>query len=326
MPTTLDLLSSRPATLPQAQGGWFLTDGGIETTLIYHEGIELPEFAAFVLLESAAGRETLARYYRRYLDIAAASPGAGFVLESPTWRAGRDWCQRLGLDDAAMRRMNGEAVVLMQRLRDAYAGALDGAIVVSGCIGPRGDGYQPGQPMSGDDALQAHRPQAQALAEAGVDMLSAMTMATSGEAIGVARAAAALGLPCAISFTVETDGRLPSGETLDEAIARTDGEAGAAPAYYMLNCAHPTHFEAVLAQGGAWRQRIRGLRANASRCSHAELDAMTTLDAGDPDELAGGYRRLREPLAALNVLGGCCGTDHRHVAAIAAAWQAAGAA
>jgi homocysteine S-methyltransferase len=310
-------------TLPQTGGGWFLTDGGIETTLIYHEGIELPEFAAFVLLESATGRETLSRYYRRYLDIAAASPGAGFVLESPTWRAGRDWCAKLGLDEAAMRRLNAAAVALMQQLRDAYAGALDGALVVSGCIGPRGDGYQPGQPVSGDDALQAHWPQAQALGEAGVDMLGAITMTTSGEAIGVARAAAELGLPCAISFTVETDGRLPSGETLEEAIARTDAEAGVAPAYYMLNCAHPMHFDAVLARGGDWRQRIRGLRANASRCSHAELDAMTTLDDGDPEELAGHYRRLRTPLPALNVLGGCCGTDHRHVAAIAAAWQAA---
>lgn len=314
--------SSSPA-LPQTEGGWFLTDGGIETTLIYHEGIELPEFAAFVLLDSAAGRETLARYYRRYLDIAAATPGAGFVLESPTWRAGFDWGRKLGLGDDAMRRLNREGVALMHSLRDAYAGAIAGPIVVSGCIGPRGDGYRPGQPMSSEDAMRAHLPQARALAEAGVDMIGAITMTTRGEAIGVARAAAALGKPCAISFTVETDGRLPSGESLAEAIDATDRDSGTAPAYYMVNCAHPTHFEAVLATGGAWRQRIRGLRANASRCSHAELDAMTTLDEGDPQDLAGHYRRLRVPLPALNVLGGCCGTDHRHVAAMAAAWNTA---
>lgn len=310
-----------PRTLPQLHGGWFLTDGGIETTLIYHEGIELPEFAAFVLLENEAGRETLARYYRRYLDIAAASPGAGFILESPTWRAGRDWCAALGLDESAMRRLNATAVALMAQLRTAYAAALHGPIVLSGCIGPRGDGYQPGQPMGGDDAMRAHRPQVDALADAGVDMITAITMTTSGEAIGVARAAAERGLPCAVSFTVETDGRLPSGEALAEAIASTDAACATPPAYYMLNCAHPSHFEAVLAGEGAWRSRIRGLRANASRRSHAELDAMTTLDDGDPHELAGCYRRLRGPLPALNVLGGCCGTDHRHVAAIAAAWQ-----
>ncbi len=316
-------MKSNAPALPQTEGGWFLTDGGLETDLIYHDGMALPEFAAFVLLDSPAGRETLARYYRRYLDIAAATPGAGFVLESPTWRAGLDWCRTLGLDEVAMRRVNAEGVALMQRLRDAYAGRVAGPIVVSGCIGPRGDGYRPGQAMSGDDAMRAHAPQARALAEAGVDMITAMTMTTRGEAIGVARAAAAFARPCAISFTVETDGRLPSGEPLGEAIAATDREAGTPPAYYMVNCAHPTHFEAVLADAGAWRQRIRGLRANASRCSHAELDAMTTLDDGDPQDLGGRYPRLRAALPALNVLGGCCGTDHRHVAAIAAAWSGA---
>jgi len=319
MPT---LSPPRPATprLPQTEGGWFLTDGGIETTLIYHDGLELPEFAAFVLLDDAEGRATLARYYRRYLDIAAGAQGAGFVLESPTWRAGFDWGRRLGYDAAAMQRLNRAGVALMHELRDAYAARIGGAIVVSGCIGPRGDGYLPGAAMSGADAMRAHLPQAEALAAAGVDMISAITMTTSGEAIGVARAAAAVGAPCVISFTVETDGRLPSGESLGEAIAATDRESGTAPAYYMVNCAHPSHFDGVF-DGGAWTRRIRGLRANASARSHAELDVMTTLDAGDPDDLGGRYRRLRAPLPNLNVLGGCCGTDHRHVAAMCAAWM-----
>jgi homocysteine S-methyltransferase len=309
------------STLPQADGGWFLTDGGIETTLIYQEGIELPEFAAFVLLDSAAGRQTLSRYYERYLQIAAEASGAGFILESPTWRAGLDWGRKLGYDDRAMERFNSAGVDLMHELRKAWAPRIEGAIVVSGCIGPRGDGYQPGVPMSGDDAMRVHLPQARALASAGVDMVTAVTMTTSGEAIGVARAAAQVGKPCVVSFTVETDGRLPSGETLRAAIEATDAQAGTAPAYYMLNCAHPSHFESVLAEGGAWVRRIRGLRANASTASHAELDVMTTLDAGDPEDLAGRYRRLRTPLPDLNVLGGCCGTDHRHVAAMCAAWQ-----
>jgi homocysteine S-methyltransferase len=313
-------------TLPQTEGGWYLTDGGIETVLIYQDGVELPEFAAFVLLDSAAGRETLRRYYRRYLDIAAAAPGAGFILESPTWRAGLDWGRKLGYDATAMQRFNADAVTLMLELRNAYAGRIGGALVVSGCIGPRGDGYAPGAPMSGSDAMRVHLPQARALAGAGADMITAITMTTSGEAIGVARAAAEVGKPCAISFTVETDGRLPSGEALHEAIILTDreaGGAGVAPAYYMVNCAHPSHFDAVLGDGGAWTKRIRGLRANASTRSHAELDAMTTLDDGDPLDLGGRYRRLRAPLPNLNVLGGCCGTDHRHVAAMCAAWQAA---
>lgn len=306
--------------LPAADGAWFLTDGGIETVLIYQDGIELPEFAAFVLLDGAAGRAALRRYYERYLAIAAATPGAGFVLESPTWRAGLDWGRRLGYDAAAMRRLNGQAIALMQELRDEWRSRIGGTIVVSGCVGPRGDGYAPGATMDGDDACRAHGPQVLALAEAGAERITAVTMTTSGEAIGVARAAAAVERPCVVSFTVETDGRLPGGEALHEAIARTDAEAGTAPAWYMVNCAHPSHFEAVLEGGGAWTRRIRGLRANASTRSHAELDTMTTLDDGDPADLAGRYRRLRGVLPNLNVLGGCCGTDHRHVAAIGAAW------
>ena len=200
--------------LPQQEGGWFLTDGGIETTLIFDEGIALPEFAAFVLLDDPAGRDTLARYYRRYLDIAAAAPGAGFILESPTWRANGEWGAKVGYDAAALRRVNADAIFFMTALRAEYAKRIAGPIVVSDCHGPRGDGYVAGQPMSGGDAMRYHAPQATALAAAGADMLTAITMTTTGEAIGVARAAAAVNLPCAISFTVETDGRLPSGGDL----------------------------------------------------------------------------------------------------------------
>jgi homocysteine S-methyltransferase len=307
--------------LPQTRGGWFLSDGGIETTLIYQDGLQLPEFAAFVLLGDADGRGALIRYYERYLEIAARARGAGFVLESPTWRAGFDWGHKLGYDEAAMRRFNLDGAELMLELRRKHADRIAGPVLVSGCIGPRGDGYLPGAPMSGDDAMRVHLPQARALALPGVDMLSAITMTTSGEAIGVARAAREVGLPCAISFTVETDGRLPSGESLASAIDATDREAGEPPAYYMINCAHPSHFEEALADGSGWTGRIRGLRANASTASHAELDAMTTLDSGDPEDLAARYLRLRARLPNLNVLGGCCGTDHRHVAAISAAWQ-----
>ena len=307
--------------LPQTRGGWFLTDGGIETTLIFQDGFELPEFAAFVLLERDGGRDALRRYYARHLEIAAAARGPGFVLESPTWRAGLDWSRKLGYDERAMQRFNRDGIELMNELRRDYTGRIAGPVVVSGCIGPRGDGYLPGAPMSGDDALRVHLPQARALAAPGVDLLTAITMTTSGEAIGIARAAEQVGLPCAISFTVETDGRLPSGETLQAAIEATDREAGTPPAYYMINCAHPTHFDDALA--GGWTRRIRGVRANASTQSHAELDAMTTLDAGDPEDLGRRYARLRERLPNLNVLGGCCGTDHRHVAAICSAWQQA---
>jgi homocysteine S-methyltransferase len=309
--------------LPQLDGGWYLTDAGIETVMIFQEGVTLPEFAAFVLIESQAGRNRLRDYFRRFLDIAVRTRNCGFVLESPTWRAGMDWGAKLGYDAQAMRRVNRDAIALMHELKAEYSARLAQPIVVSGCIGPRGDGYIAGAPMALDDATRVHQSQVDALADAGADMISAITMTTSAEAIGVARAAARAGRPAAISFTVETNGALPSGEALGDAIRAVDDDAAAAgrepPAYYMLNCAHPSHFDGALRNLGAVRARLRGLRANASRLSHAELDAATELDAGNPHELGSDYARLKTEWPSLTVIGGCCGTDHRHVAAMSAA-------
>ena len=222
-----------------------------------------------------------------------------------------------------MRQVNRDAIALMQELQSEYAARIARPIVVSGCVGPRGDGYIAGAPMAPGDAARVHQPQVDALAAAGVDLITAITMTTSAEAIGVARAAARAGCPSAISFTVETDGKLPSGESIAGAIAAVDADAAeaarAAPAYFMLNCAHPSHFEHVLDALGDRRARLRGLRANASRRSHAELDAATELDAGNPQELGADYARLKAIGRRLNVIGGCCGTDHRHVEAMAAA-------
>ena len=313
--------------LPQQDGRLFLTDGGIETVLIFQDGIALPEFAAFVLLESEQGRASLQRYFRRYLELAAGTPEAGFVLESPTWRAGVPWGAKLGFDAAAMGRINRNAIALMRELQAEYTGRISGPVVVSGCVGPRGDGYIAGAPMTHADAQRVHQPQVEALAAAGADMITAVTMTTSAEAAGVARAAAQAGRPSAISFTVETDGRLPSGETLRSAIDAVDADAAEsgreAPAYFMLNCAHPSHFAHVVAELGERRARLRGLRANASAKSHAELNDSTELDAGNPQELAAQYRALRKLLPNLTVMGGCCGTDHRHVEEICTACLAA---
>jgi homocysteine S-methyltransferase len=262
----------------------------------------------------------LRRYYQPYLELAAATPGAGFVLETPTWRASADWGALLGYGEAALAAVNRDAVQLLRELRDEWQPRLAGPIVLAGIVGPRGDGYIANAPDSVEAAAGYHRSQAAALKQGGVDMLAAVTMTTSAEALGVANAAASVGLPVAISFTVETDGRLPSGEGLREAIERVDGEATEPPAYFGVNCAHPSHFEAVFEAGGAWVQRIRALRANASTRSHAELDAATALDIGDVPDLADRYRRLRAPLPGLNVLGGCCGTDLRHLRAIRDAW------
>ena len=297
--------------LPQLDGDLFLTDSGLETVLIFLEGVELPLFAAFVLLDTDDGRERLRRYYRRHMAIAAEA-GLGFVGESATWRANPDWAIQLGYDSAALDRLNRESIQLLAALREEF----EPPFVVSGCVGPRGDGYSPETLMTPDEAERYHAEQIATFASTEADMVTAITMTHTGEAIGVARAAAAAGLPVVISFTVETDGRLPSGETLAEAVAAVDAATDAGPAYYMVNCAHPSHFEDVLAVDEAWVQRIRGVRANASRRSHAELDEAEDLDDGDPDELGAEYARLRAAHPQLSVLGGCCGTDERHVAAI----------
>jgi S-methylmethionine-dependent homocysteine/selenocysteine methylase len=307
--------------LPQLGDGMFLTDGGIETTLIFHDGLELPYFAAFHLLRDAAGHATLARYYERYVAIAQAA-GLGFILESPTWRASADWGENLGYSREAIGAVNRDAIAMMCELRTRHtAGATP--IIVSGCVGPRGDGYDPGQVMTAQEAQAYHSHQIAAFAEAGADMTTAITMTNAGEAIGVTRAARAAGLPVAISFTLETDGCLPTGQQLGDAVQEVDEATTSAPAYYMINCAHPTHFEDVMPVGVAWTQRIRGLRANASRRSHQELNDAPDLDAGDPIELAAQYRDLRAKHPQITVLGGCCGTDHRHVEQICAVCTAA---
>jgi len=310
-------MSTHRTTLPQLDGGLFLTDGGIETTLIFHDALDLPDFAAFVLLADGEGRAALRRYFEPYLD-AAADAGRGIVLETATWRASTDWGARLGYSAHALAEANRAAVDLLLELRKEHE-TPERPVVVSGCVGPRGDGYAPDSLMTPDQAESYHAEQVEVLAAAGADLVTAITMTHTGEAIGFARAAAAVDVPSVVSFTVETDGRLPSGQPLGEAIQEVDAETGGAPAYFMVNCAHPTHVAATLLDVGDWTGRVRGLRANASTMSHAELDAAETLDSGDPVDLGRRYAELRHGLPQLTVLGGCCGTDARHIRAISEA-------
>ena len=297
--------------LPQLAGDLFLTDGGIETTLIFREGLELPYFAAFDLLKHDEGTAALRKYFQTYAEMARRY-GVGCILESATWRASSDWGAKLGYSAAAMAEMNRKSIALLHEIRDEYENEKT-RMVISGCIGPRGDGYNPAALMREDEAEQYHAMQAQVFRDADADMVTAITMTYAAEAIGLTRAAKNAGMPVVISFTVETDGRLPTGQALEDAIAQVDDATAKGPAYYMINCAHPTHFAGALAGGAPWLERIRGLRANASIKSHAELDEAKELDDGNPVELGSQYRELRETLHKLNVLGGCCGTDHRHV-------------
>ncbi|VVT25385.1 Homocysteine S-methyltransferase [Sphingomonas sp. EC-HK361] len=304
------------APLPQFDRP-LLTDAGLETDMIFNRGIDLPHFASIILLRSAEGRQALEAYFCGFLDLARRM-GSGLILESATWRASPDWAGPLGMSGAELDGLNRDAIDVLIRLRQAY-GSTVAPMIVSGCIGPRGDGYDPGRIMSVEDAESYHAHQSKVLASAGADMLTGITMTNIPEAIGIARAARTLAVPVAISFTVEMDGRLPTGDSLGDAVTAVDEALSGYPAYYMINCAHPSHFAATLDDGAEWTSRIRGMRANASRCSHAELDAMTELDIGDMAELAALYRDIRHRHPGITVLGGCCGTDLRHITAIAEA-------
>lgn len=303
--------------LPQPGERLFMSDGGLETTLIFHERMELPLLAAFPLVHDDFGRKKLLEYFRRYCDLAVQYQ-LGFILESPTWRAHPDWTAQFSSEPGYLEKVNRLSIELMEQIRDEYRNRIP-AILISGNIGPRGDGYVPSKFMSPQEAQAYHSQQIHIFASTAVDMVSAFTLNYVEEAIGIARAAAECQLPVVISFTVETDGKLPTGQTLKEGIEIVDEATGSAPAYYMINCSHPAHFADALKTNESWLKRLRGIRANASSCSHAELNESPTLDTGDPDDLGRRYLELKRLLPRLDVIGGCCGTDHRHIASMCSA-------
>ncbi len=297
--------------------GLALTDGGIETTLIFKQGFDLPCFASFPLLASDEGRAGLADYFGPLLELAGET-GLPFVLDTVTWRANPDWGEQLGYTRDELAQANRDAVAFARALASGHPD-----VTINGVLGPRGDGYVVDERMTEEQATAYHSWQVGVLAEAGVDRITALTLTYSEEGIGVVRAASGAGLPAVVSFTVETDGRLPGGEGLREAIDRVDRATDGTAAFFMVNCAHPSHFAHVLGEEGAWIERIGGLRVNASALSHAELDDAQELDEGDPAALAQAHGSLRGALPAIELIGGCCGTDHRHVSAIAQRWTSA---
>ncbi len=290
----------------------YVTDGGLETDLVFHHGVELTHFAAFPLLVDPKGRELLVDYYSGYAQIASAA-GAGLFLETPTWRASHDWGARLGVGVEGLAEVNTDAVRLLAELGERYSDEVPD-VVVAGLVGPRGDGYLAGEAMDPWQARDYHLAQARAFADAGADLVSSLTLTTVNEAIGVALAAGEAGLPVTVGFTVETDGRLPDGTALRAAVEAVDDVAP--PDWFVVNCAHPSHVAAALADAGPWLERIGGTRVNASTLSHTELEAAQVLDDGDPQVLGGEQAALAAALPALHVVGGCCGTDARHVAAM----------
>ncbi|KAG5179319.1 putative homocysteine S-methyltransferase [Tribonema minus] len=303
----------------------FLCDAGLETALVYGDKIALPCFASFTMLKTEAGAKRVESFYRDFCVVAKAH-GRNMYLDTVTWRASKDWGDKLGysakdLDDVAR-----ASVDMIVRLRDEYASD-DTKMITSGAMGPRGDGYVVGATMTQEEAKEYHMQQVRTLASTALDLITVYTMTYAEEAAGLALAAAEVNMPIVISFTVETDGKLPSGATLREAIEAVDAACdslgpGKRPIGYGINCAHPVHFattlEAAAEAGEPWLHRLHALRANASKKSHAELEKCTTLDCGDDVDLATRYKALLPKLPGhFSVLGGCCGTNAQLAKAIA---------
>jgi S-methylmethionine-dependent homocysteine/selenocysteine methylase len=293
------------------QNAMYLSDGGLESTMVFHRGIELNHFAAFELLNDPKGEEELWTYFFPYLDL-AVKYDYHFVAETPTWRANPDWAFKLGYSTAELDALNRKSVRFMRKLIQDHSIESD-KVLISGNIGPRGDGYIVEKIMTPEEAKAYHREQIRTFAMEDVDMVSAFTMNYTNEAIGVVLAAREFNVPVVISFTVETDGRLPNGDTLEEAINKTDYLTDGYATFFMINCAHPEHFKRVFTGKKDWIQRIGAIRANASLKSHAELEVSESLDEGDRCLIASGYYELKNSLPNLRVIGGCCGTDHSHI-------------
>ncbi len=301
-------------SFPPESADLFLAYTGMETDLIFNKGVELQGFASYPLMETAEGRELLKGYLKDLIALGSETD-TGVILESPTWVANRDRGAVIGYSPNELKRLNQDAIAMMAALR---AESDHAPTVISANIGPREDAYAPEAQMSPEEAEHYHTEQLSVLAETDVDVISGYTLAYPSEAIGIVRAARRFGLPVVIAFTVETDGRLPTGASLQEAISQVDDATDSYVAYFMINCAHPEHFSSVL-ENAPWMQRIKGIIANASRCSHAELDEAEELDDGNPTELGRQLSDIRRRFPHIQVLGGCCGTDMRHMKEIATA-------
>ena len=291
-----------------------LTDGGLETTLIFENGIDLPHFACFQMLDQPQQAQILKDYFRPYLDI-AHKQNTGFVLESPTWRANKNWGYKLGYTDDELGDLRRRSIEQLQELKAEYADKIS-PIIISGNIGPGSDGYVVTSAMTTQESRDYHDPEVEGFKKAGADQVTALTINYMEEGYGIVLSAMEHNIDVIVSFTVETDGKLPDGENLGDVIEFIDSQTKNYPSYYMINCAHPSHFMETVINGGRWTERIRGIRANASCKSHAELDESTELDAGNRVELAGYYKELLNHLPNLQVFGGCCGTDHSHIETI----------
>ncbi len=300
--------------LPQLDGRLMTTGGGFETWLQYVDGFKLRHFCGFELLDDARGAACLERYQRKLVEAAVAQ-GFGVINEGLHYRASRDWGTLIGYSREALEEINIRGIEFYRAIAREYHSA-ETPMIVGGAIGPRGDAYQTGAIIDAASAEDYHAEQIQTLKKAGADMITAMTFSSVEEAIGISRAAASVDIPIVVSFFVKGGGLLSGGETLEQAIEKVDAATGTAPAYYMINCTHPTEFEPALT-AGSWMKRLGGFMPNAVAMETLELCKLGHLEDGDPEELGGQMGELARRFPHINVWGGCCGTDGRHIGRIA---------
>jgi homocysteine S-methyltransferase len=298
---------------PQSDDLIYLTEGGFETELMYLHGFELPCFAAFHLLDSTKGYQAVRDLYARVCDVAAAE-STGLLLGWLNYRASPDWGAKLGLSPEALRAATLRSIAMLADLRKSYAGQVP-HFAISDAIGPRGDAYGTGGAITEAEAEDYHSVQLETLKHSDVDVIWAATQNNVPEVIGMARAARALGLEIAVAWSLNAESRLSSGPTLAEAITRTDAAVPGVVAWHSLTCSHPLEFTPALTPG-PWTDRLRCIRPNAAAMDKIALCKLGHLEDGDPVELGRQMGDVARRYPAMDIWGGCCGTDHRHLSEI----------
>ncbi|PTU32273.1 homocysteine S-methyltransferase family protein [Stenotrophobium rhamnosiphilum] len=299
----------------QKAGVLYMTEGGQETEIMFKFGHDLPQFAMYSLLDKPQALAELKAMYCRYLD-ASAKHGFVALMGGLDYRASPDWGSLLGYSREALAETQHRCIDFLRDVAKPYVDQLPGISYV-GIVGPRGDAYSLNQTITAESAEDYHSVQLETLSKAGVDLVSAMTFNNIPEAVGLSRAAARVGLPLALSFTLDSTCCLKSGPSLKEAIEAVDTQAGdAKPTFYGINCSHPFEFEPAI-EPGAWFQRVRSLRPNAAKMDKISLCQLGHLEEGDPKELGELMGDIAKRYPHIDIWGGCCGTWETHLDEIA---------
>lgn len=296
------------------EGRFYLSEGGTETEFMYKHGFELPHFAIFPLLDNPDAVSKLREMFRSYLDVAAKHEVCA-LMGGLDYRASPDWGELLGYSPAGLADANMQSIEFLREIAGEYSSQIPETLI-QGLIGPRGDAYERNETITENEAEDYHAVQLETLKEADVDLALAITFNNIPESVGVARAAAKIGIPLGISLSLDSSSKLNSGQSLSEAITMIDKATDQSPEFYSINCSHPLEFEPAI-EPGDWVNRIRGVRPNASKMDKMALCQLGHLEEGDPVELGVLCGDLARRYPHMDIWGGCCGTWDKHLNEIA---------